>query len=73
MAVLDVKTEVAGVVWKVVACPGQRVEADGTVLILEAMKMEIPVLAPSAGTVAEITVAEGHTVAEGAVVARLHL
>jgi acetyl-CoA carboxylase biotin carboxyl carrier protein len=71
MAVIDVKTEVAGIVWKIVAAPGQQVEADDTVLILESMKMEIPVSAPSAGTVTEIVVAEGEAVAEGVVVARL--
>ena len=50
---------------------GSRVEAEDTILLLECMKMEIPVYAPSAGTVAAIRVAEGEAVAEGQIVAEL--
>lgn len=71
MAIVDVKTEVAGIVWKIVAKPGQRVGEDDAVIILESMKMEIPVFAPKRGTVAEILTAEGDAVDEGAVVARI--
>jgi acetyl-CoA carboxylase biotin carboxyl carrier protein len=71
MANIEVKTEVAGIVWKIVAGAGDVVSEDDTVIILESMKMEIPLSAPASGTVLEILVAEGETVAEGAVVARM--
>jgi biotin carboxyl carrier protein len=66
-----VRTEVAGNVWKVEVGVGQRVAAGDVLVIVESMKMEIPVEAPAAGTVAEIRVAEGEPVAEGAIVAVL--
>jgi len=71
MAALAVKSEIAGNVWKIEASIGDRLEEEGTILILESMKMEIPVLAPRAGTLREIKVAEGEAVAEGRVVAFL--
>lgn len=71
MAIIEVKTEVAGIVWKIVAGAGDAVSEEDTVIILESMKMEIPVGAPTSGTVLEVLVAEGETVAEGAVVARM--
>ncbi|HEV2756266.1 MAG TPA: biotin/lipoyl-binding carrier protein [Actinomycetota bacterium] len=55
-------------VWKVVAAPGDHVEEGDTICILESMKMEIPVEAPAAGTVASV-VAEGAVVQEGDVIA----
>lgn len=73
MAVVDVKTEITGNVWKIVAKLGDVVEEDATLLILESMKMEIPVSAPEAGTVKEILVAEGAVVSEGTVVVRLEV
>jgi acetyl-CoA carboxylase biotin carboxyl carrier protein len=66
-----VRTEVAGSVWKVEVSVGQAVAAGDALVIVESMKMEIPVEAPAAGTVAEIRVAEGDRVAEGAVVVTL--
>ena len=71
MANIEVKTEVAGIVWKIVAGAGDVVSEDDAVIILESMKMEIPISAPASGTVLEILVAEGETVPEGAVVARM--
>ena len=65
---IKVETEVAGKVWKIETVVGQAVAADDTLIVIESMKMEIPVPAPRAGTVAEITVAEGDSVAEGQVV-----
>ena len=64
----QVRTEVAGSVWKVEVAIGQRVAAGDALVIVESMKMEIPVEAPAAGTVTEIRVAEGDRLAEGAVV-----
>ena len=59
-----VKSEVAGSVWKIESRPGQAVEAGAVLMVLEAMKMEIPVEAPSAGVVAEILVREGQAIAD---------
>lgn len=73
MALVDVKTEITGNVWKVVAGVGDAVREDDPILILESMKMEIPVAAPEDGRVAEILVAEGVTVTEGTVVARIEV
>lgn len=56
--------EPAGTVWKLETQPGKRVSQDDVLLIVECMKMEIPVVAPSNGTVAEIRVAEGDLIAE---------
>ena len=54
----EVKAELVGNVWKVEAKPGDTVEEDDILVILESMKMEIPVVAPVAGTVKEIRVKE---------------
>lgn len=59
---VPVTAPMLGKVWKLVAQPGQRVEEEETVLILEAMKMEIEVVAPAAGTVVDFKVAEGDSV-----------
>jgi len=69
MAEIRVKSEISGSVWKILKQPGDSVEAEEAVLLLESMKMEIPVTAPRHGTVREIRVQEGEAVAEGDVVA----
>jgi acetyl-CoA carboxylase biotin carboxyl carrier protein len=66
-----VATEVAGTVWKIEAPVGAQVAAEDTILLIECMKMEIPVYAPVAGKVADIRVAEGEIVAEGQIVAEI--
>ena len=71
MASVAVKSEIAGKVWKIESKVGDAIEEEGQIMILESMKMEIPVLAPSVGTLKEILVAEGDSVKEGQVVARL--
>jgi len=73
MAIIEVKTEITGNVWKIVAKVGEQLEEDAPVLILESMKMEIPVSAPEAGRVQAILVEEGQVVPEGSVVARLEV
>jgi acetyl-CoA carboxylase biotin carboxyl carrier protein len=45
MAIIDVKAEITGNVWKIVAAPGQKVAEDEPIVIMESMKMEIPVSA----------------------------
>jgi len=67
----EVKAELVGSVWKVEAKPGDQVEEDDVLMILESMKMEIPVTAPVAGTVKEIRVKEADVVKEGQVLAIL--
>ena len=71
MARIDVATEITGNVWKIVVAVGDRVEEDEPIMILESMKMEIPVSAPESGTVVEILTEEAAVVREGAVVARI--
>ena len=68
---MEVKAELVGNAWKVVAAQGDKVEEDDVLVILESMKMEIPVTAPRAGTVKEIRVKEGDVVKEGQIVAVL--
>ena len=65
----DVKAHITGVVFQVTTKPGDAVAAGDPVIVLESMKMEIPVEAPRAGVVREIRVAEGQTVQEGDTVA----
>ena len=65
----EVKAELVGSVWKVRTAPGAQVAEDDELLILESMKMEIPVTAPVAGTVKEIRVKEADVVKEGQVLA----
>jgi len=66
---MNVIAEVAGKVWKIEARPGAQLAADDPILILESMKMEIPVVAPSAGKLIELRVKEGDAVQEGEVLA----
>jgi acetyl-CoA carboxylase biotin carboxyl carrier protein len=65
MADLRVRSEIAGAVWKIAVAVGDTVAEEDPLIILESMKMEIPLLAPRAGTVKEILVAEGEAIAEG--------
>jgi acetyl-CoA carboxylase biotin carboxyl carrier protein len=62
---VQIKAELAGNVWKVLVKADQNVAADETLLILESMKMEIPVTAPRAAKVTRLHVKEGDTVQEG--------
>lgn len=69
---IQVKAGAAGKVFKIEASVGQSVQSGDPVVIIEAMKMEIPVVAPEAGTVASIDVAVGDAVEAGAVLATLN-
>jgi biotin carboxyl carrier protein len=68
---IEAKAEVTGSVWKILATVGSRLEAGDTIMILESMKMEIPVMAEDGGTLVALSVAEGEAVREGQVVAVL--
>ncbi len=67
----EIRAEMVANVWKVVAATGDAVDDGDTLVILESMKMEIPVLAESSGVVAEMAVAEGDVVQEGDLIARV--
>ena len=68
---MQVTAELTGNLWKIVVREGQQVGAEETLMILESMKMEIPVNAPKAGRVTRIHVQEGQTVQEGQLLAEI--
>jgi acetyl-CoA carboxylase biotin carboxyl carrier protein len=68
---VQIRAELTGNLWKLVVSEGQRVAADETLMILESMKMEIPVNSPAAGTVKRLHVREGETVQEGQLLAEV--
>ncbi len=65
----EVRAEMVANVWKVVAAEGDAVADGDTLVILESMKMEIPVLAEDSGTLTRLAVAEGDVVQEGDLIA----
>lgn len=67
----QVRTEITGTVWQIKVNIGDKVAEEDPIMILESMKMEIPVLSPDSGVVKEILVGEGEAVTEGQVVAVL--
>ena len=67
----EVVAEMVANVWKVVVAAGDEVEAGDTLVILESMKMEIPVVTEDGGRVAELAVSEGDVVQEGDLIARI--
>ncbi len=71
MAQHKVESLVTGTVWKIERRTGDTLAEGETILIVESMKMEIPIDAPAAGTLAEVRVAEGESVSEGQVLAVL--
>ena len=71
MAARKVVTDVAGNVWKIVAKVGDKLAEDDTIMIMESMKMEIPVVAPADGVLRELLVAEGESIPEGETVAMI--
>jgi len=67
--VAEVRAEMVANVWKAVVAEGDSVVDGDTLVILESMKMEIPVLSESSGTVSKLAVAEGDVVQEGDLIA----
>jgi acetyl-CoA carboxylase biotin carboxyl carrier protein len=65
----EVRAEMVANVWKIVAAEGDPISDGDTLVILESMKMEIPVLAEESGTVSRLAVAEGDVVQEGDLIA----
>lgn len=73
MAIRHVTTEIPGSVWKVETREGANVAENDVLIILESMKMEIPVLAPEDGVVKEIKVKEGDAVSDGQILVVLEV
>jgi len=73
MAKLEAKSEVSGSVWRVETELGKRVAKGDTLILIESMKMEIPVVAEADGVVVKISVEEGAAVNEGNTVAVLEI
>ncbi len=71
MSQIEVKSEIPGNILRIEVKVGDSVGEEDAIVMVESMKMEIPVGAPSAGTVAEILVEEGEGIEEGQVVAIL--
>jgi acetyl-CoA carboxylase biotin carboxyl carrier protein len=69
MARIEIASEITGKVWKIHAPEGAQIGLDDPIMIVESMKMEIPVVSTDAGRVLEILVKEGDSVEEGQVVA----
>ncbi|MQA81550.1 MAG: biotin/lipoyl-binding carrier protein [Streptosporangiales bacterium] len=67
----EIRAEMVANVWKVLVTEGQTVHAGDTIVILESMKMEIPVVTDTGGTVMAVTAVEGGSVQDGDVVAVL--
>jgi biotin carboxyl carrier protein len=65
----EVEAPIAGSLWKIEKAVGDVVKIDDVIMIIESMKMEIPVEAPCAGTISEIRVQEGGAIEEGTVLA----
>ena len=65
----EIRAEMVANVWKVVKAAGDEVDEGDTLVILESMKMEIPVIVESSGVVARIAVDEGDVVQEGDLIA----
>jgi biotin carboxyl carrier protein len=65
MATETIYSEITGSVWKIQAQPGDVLEPDASIMVLESMKMEIPVMAPDGGRLVKLLVAEGESVKEG--------
>jgi biotin carboxyl carrier protein len=62
---VEIEAQIAGSVWKIEKAVGDTVQEEDVILIIESMKMEIPLEAPCGGTVSEIRTAEGESIAEG--------
>ena len=73
MPIEELATEVTGSVWKILVKEGDQVSEGDELVIIESMKMEIPVLAPADGTVREILAKEGDVLDEGATVVLLEV
>ena len=67
----EIRAKITGTVWKIEVAKGEEIEDGDDIMILESMKMEIPVEAPCDGTVVDIHVAEGQSIKEGDLLATI--
>ena len=68
---INITSEIAGKVWSIDAKVGDKLKKNATIITLESMKMEIPVVAPVAGTVQKLHIAEGDMIEEGQEIATM--
>ncbi len=68
---LDVRAHITGTVWKIEKKPGDSIQEGDVLLILESMKMEMPLKAPQAGTLDVVSCKEGEAVEEGQILATI--
>jgi biotin carboxyl carrier protein len=73
MPIIAIKSDITGTVWKVLVKPGESVQEDDDLVILESMKMEIPVTATETAVVHAVCVTEGQSISEGDVVVTLEV
>lgn len=73
MPALEVKSEIAGTVCKIDRSAGDAVLRDDILIVVESMKMEIPIVAPASGRIARIAVVDGDPVSDGQVVAIIQI
>jgi acetyl-CoA carboxylase biotin carboxyl carrier protein len=73
VALIELKADITGSIWKILKAGGDLVAEDEAVLIMESMKMEVPVSSPESGVIDAILVTKGQIVADGAVVARVRV
>ena len=66
---MEIKTQIRGIVWKIVKKKGDKVKIDDEIILLESMKMEIPILSEFNGRIKSIEVSEGDEIDEGQIVA----
>jgi acetyl-CoA carboxylase biotin carboxyl carrier protein len=71
MKEIKIAADVTGSVWKIEKQIGDTIESGDTLMIIESMKMEIPVISEEAGSLSQLLVKEGDAVSEGGVVAIL--
>ena len=73
MTDIKVQSEITGKVWAIEASVGDSLEEEDTIIVLESMKMEIPIVAPQDGDLKKILVAEGDSIMEGQDVAIMEI
>ncbi len=66
---MEIKTQIRAIVWKIVKKKGDKVKIDDEIILLESMKMEIPILSEFNGRIKSIEVSEGDEIDEGQIVA----
>jgi len=73
VADIKVQSEITGKVWAIEASVGDSLEEEDTIIVLESMKMEIPIVAPQNGSLKKILVVEGDPIMEGQDVAIMEI